>query len=396
MKIYRDAKPQGTYYRVVYYLGSKRERLNFADLQTATLEAEAKASQLARGDVDALQLTGRDRLEYGRALEAIKPFGLSLEDALKEYEDSRNLLNGVSLVDAARFYLRHHDSVPHRRSVASAVDEMIAAKQASGVSELYVADLRYRLGAFKNAFHCDVNALTPDDLSRFFEALHLSPRSFNNFLRTAGTFFAFAQKRGWLSKEADLLARVEKRREKSVPVEIFTPAEMAALLQHASAELATCLALGAFAGLRAEEILRIDWADLERRPKFVEVGAHKAKTATRRLVPLSDNLVRWLAVAPRATGRVWQHSKPWFFESLRNAAAAGGITLKQNATRHSWISYRLAEVQDVNRVAIEAGNSPQMIYRNYRELVTPLEAQRYFAITPAAATNILPMQQHTR
>src|SRR5437763_7408331 len=126
---------------------------------------------------------------------------------------------------------------------------MIAAKTAKGVSAVYLADLRYRLGVFKEAFHCDVNALTPDDLQTFFEnqSKELSARSHNNFLRTIRTFVRFAQNHGWLSKEADLLARVEKRSEKPTPVEIFTPAQVAALLIHASADIAPCLALGAFA-----------------------------------------------------------------------------------------------------------------------------------------------------
>jgi hypothetical protein len=79
VKIYRDRKPEGTYYRVTYYLGGKRCRLNFSDLQEATNEAEAKASQLSRGDMDAMQLNGNDRLAYGRALDAVKEFNLPLD-----------------------------------------------------------------------------------------------------------------------------------------------------------------------------------------------------------------------------------------------------------------------------------------------------------------------------
>ena len=94
------------------------------------------------------------------------------------------------------------------------------------------------------------------------------------------TFFAFAQNHSWLSKEADLLARVDKRKEKAAPVEIFSPTELAALLEHATVRPRPVFALAAFAGLRAEEILRLEWADLERAPGFVEIAAHKAKTAT--------------------------------------------------------------------------------------------------------------------
>ena len=149
-----------------------------------------------------------------------------------------------------------------------------------------------------------------------------------------------------------MLARLEKRSEKRAPVEIFTPSQLTALLKNASRELAPCFALAAFAGLRAEEILRLDWADIERRPGFIEVAAHKAKTATRRIVPIPENLAHWLAIAPRTAERVWQHSKAWFFEAMRNAAADAKIKWKQNALRHSFISYRLAEIQDVNRVAL--------------------------------------------
>ena len=74
VKIYRDRKPGGTYYRVTYHIGGKRHRLNFNNLQQAVNEAEAKASQLSRGDIDVMQLSGRDRLVYGRAVDAIGEF----------------------------------------------------------------------------------------------------------------------------------------------------------------------------------------------------------------------------------------------------------------------------------------------------------------------------------
>jgi integrase len=391
VKIYRDRKPTGTYYRVAYHIGGKRHRLHFNDLEKAISEAEAKASQLSRGDIDAAQLTGRDRLIYGRAVEAVKEHGAPLDAVALEYSEARKLLDGISLIDAARFYSRHHGRGITRKPVADAVDAIIAAKTAKGVSTVYRADLVYRLGTFKEAFHCDVNQLTPDDVQAFFEKRldGLSPRSHNNFLRTIRTFLRFAQKHGWISKEADLLARVEQRTEKPTPVEIFTPTQLTTLFKHASPEFAPCLALAAFGGLRSEEILRLDWSDVERRPGFLEVAAHKAKTRARRLVPIADNLARWLAMAPRNEARVWPRSKDCFFHAMRDTAAAARIKWAQNALRHSWISYRVAEIQDVNRVALEAGNSPQIIIEHYRELATPEQARTWFSIAPAASNKVI-------
>lgn len=106
---------------------------------------------------------------------------------------------------------------------------------------------------------------------------------------------------------------------------------------------------------------------------------------------------------PDREGRVWQHSKPWFFESVRDTVKRINATpekkkpkalpfvWKANGLRHSFISYRLADIQDMNRVALEAGNSPKMIFQHYRELCTPAEAQTWFALAPDEAANVIPM-----
>jgi len=55
---------------------------------------------------------------------------------------------------------------------------------------------------------------------------------------------------------------------------------------------------------------------------------------------------------------------------------------RQNALRHSFISYRVALTGDVARTALEAGNSAKMIFRHYREVVEPQMAEAWFSITP--------------
>jgi len=50
--------------------------------------------------------------------------------------------------------------------------------------------------------------------------------------------------------------------------------------------------------------------------------------------------------------------------------------------RHSFISYRIAKIKNANEVALEGGNSPNIIFRHYRELATEEEADAWFAIVP--------------
>ena len=58
---------------------------------------------------------------------------------------------------------------------------------------------------------------------------------------------------------------------------------------------------------------------------------------------------------------------------------------KHNALRDSDNSYRQAAAPNTAQVALEAGNSPEMIFGHYRELVRGLDAEKWFGITPEAA-----------
>src|SRR6266576_6104268 len=77
-------------------------------------------------------------------------------------------------------------------------------------------------------------------------------------------------------------------------IEIFTPSELAEILTCAGDRLIPFFALGAFAGIRHAEIQRLDWRDIHFDARIVEIRAKKAKTASRRTVPLLDNLRAWL------------------------------------------------------------------------------------------------------
>lgn len=161
------------------------------------------------------------------------------------------------------------------------------------------------------------------------------------------------------------------------------------------------LAIGAFAGLRSAEIERLDWHDVRFDSGFIVVEKGKAKTAARRVVPVTENLKAWLKPYAKSRGEVWGHGQTYLYHVLRATTAATGIEAdlekriealepvqwKQNALRHSYISYRVADIQDVNKVALEAGNSSAMIFSNYRELVAPQDAKKWFAVKPGPELN---------
>jgi hypothetical protein len=60
-----------------------------------------------------------------------------------------------------------------------------------------------------------------------------------------------------------------------------------------------------------------------------------------------------------------------------------GVTWGKNALRASALSYRLALTKDAAATAFEMGNSPTVLMRDYRELTTRVDAERWFSVVQA-------------
>jgi hypothetical protein len=112
---------------------------------------------------------------------------------------------------------------------------------------------------------------------------------------------------------------------------------------------------------------------------MIEVRAGQAKTASRRVVPITGNLAAWLEPIKR-TGKVVSSKN--LHVDVPALARALKIDWPRNVLRHSFISYRIAIVQSADQVALEAGNSPSIIFKHYRELTTPEVAEKWFGIMP--------------
>src|SRR5689334_8467676 len=100
----------------------------------------------------------------------------------------------------------------------------------------------------------------------------------------------------------------------------------------------------------------MDRKEVDREQGWMEVKANKAKTASRRLVPISDNLKAWLAGYKKDDGKVCEYASMskqlvWLSEDvqakLRETKPEAVFQWKHNALRHSFISYRVAQTQDV-------------------------------------------------
>jgi hypothetical protein len=58
------------------------------------------------------------------------------------------------------------------------------------------------------------------------------------------------------------------------------------------------------------------------------------------------------------------------------------VTWKEKGLSYSYLSYRLAWVQDAQQVAWETGHDPHTVFAHFNDLVTRDEASSWFNIVP--------------
>jgi integrase len=380
----RKGKAQYVSFTLAYSLLGKLKRQTFADLGEAEQAGQDAIQRIAAGQQSILELSNRDREQYQRAQEALAPFKVELDVAATEYADARAVLNGTgTLAEAVRFFLKHHAKDLPRITVAAAVEKCLAQCRADGKSAARMKQLEHYLNSFAGDMNCEVSEVTPGLVSRYLTSMTASERTKKNARDVLGYFGRWLVLHGYLARGTDLVEGVQKYSMKPGQIHIFSPDEIARLIEHADNRLLPYIVIGAFAGLRGAEIQRLDWSEIDLADGFIEVKAEKAKTDTRRLVPIPPNLAAWLNDCRKKSGPVCPFKN--VVNQLVKLAKSAGVEWHKNALRHSCISYRVAECADVARVADESGNSPAIIRSNYLRRVKPAQAKEYFSIMPADA-----------
>jgi integrase len=268
-------------------------------------------------------------------------------------------------------------------TISELAEQMQSAKKADGVSTSHFHDLKSRLKKFCADFG-DQNAATVStrEVDDWLRRLDLAPQGRNNYRSALRSLFNFAIKRSYAT--ANPAANTEKAKVVNGPPGILTIAQTVSLLNACESDTLPFVAISLFAGLRAAEMEKLDWSEVDLEGGHVEVTASKAKTARRRLIPIAENLAAWIQPHAAQTGSVAPVGLRKRFDAVK--ARAGLADWPPNAMRHSFASYRLAQCQDAARVSLEMGNSPAMVFAHYRELVKERDAARYWKIMPGADT----------
>lgn len=286
---------------------------------------------------------------------------------------------GATLTDAARHYADFLRRIERTVPVAELIGLFLAAKTADGRSPRYLTDLKSRLKDFEESFgQKPAAAVTTRDLDDWLRALDLGPQSRTNHRRVLHALFSFACVQEYARENP--VTKTARPKLVSKEPGILTQSQLGSLLEAADAKLRPVIAISAFAGLRPAEVRRLTWDAVNLEERFISVSAMASKTASRRLVPISDNLLAWLMTTAPRIGAVTPAGDRKMFSEARKGA--GIESWPHDALRHSWVTYRFAVTGDAARTAAEAGHDQQVLHRHYRALATQAEGKRWFEIVP--------------
>ncbi len=260
--------------------------------------------------------------------------------------------------------------------VVDVVNELLVSKAAKGCRHRYLVQLRLSLVDLARTLGegRPIADVRPADLERWIMRPEWGAAARRSYLIDARTLFAFALRRDLVRTNPALAVEIPRRED--TPPGIHTPAQVRKILESSRAQdpdVCRLLAVQYFAGLRPAEAARITDADIA--GGFVKVSGANSKTRQRRLVTIQPALEAWLGVG----GSLPVLNRVRRYYRVRQAA---GVPWSHDVTRHTFVSYHLAAFRSAAGTAMEAGHSEAILFRHYREVVTPAAAAEFWAIRP--------------
>ncbi len=393
--IYRAPYRGTESYFLAYYAEGKRKFERVPSLEAARKRGRILIEGLSSGTAHVAAFTPTQTAAINEAVEILRPHGVTLTEAVRQFADARTRLAGQgSLADAVKFYLEQREkSQLAPISVPVLVEKILKDFREKEKSRRYVLDMQARLNRAAKSFSGNIGDIRSAQIDEWLSSLKdATGRTKNNYRAALITLFAFARQKGYLPRgqetEAEFAARFNG---KGGEIGIYTPAQLEILLTRIDPRLLAFVAIGAFAGLRTAEIVRLEWPEVRFDQDVIEIKASKAKTASRRLVPILPVLRAWLEPLRKKEGKVLSGVLDEFAQATQFKKAVDAIMdekdqplvkIVHNGFRHSFITYRMAVLKNAAEVALEAGNSARMIFEHYRELATATVAERWFGLMP--------------
>ncbi len=307
---------------------------------------------------------------------------LPIELRLMAMDCQRRLAEfGKTILDAVNFYIPHLTKTNRAISVRKVADEVVSTKKSNGIKESTLKVYRHRVKQFCLVFgESEVSTVTSENIEKWLIKSFPHPVTRNNNRRVLVNLFNFAKSKKYI--DINPAAEITTAKQIGKEVGILQPEQVTRLLAHSPKPILPYFAIGAFAGIRPEELLKLEWGDIKWRQGIIRVRAEVSKIGKTRNVAIEANLREWLSSYHHAVGRICPSNWRRFFRDVR--LKAGVQEWPSDCLRHSFATYWLEKYKDAPHLALEMGNSVGVIMNHYhRVLDNPEDAGRYWSIVPS-------------
>lgn len=256
--------------------------------------------------------------------------------------------------------------------------DLLAAKQSAGRDPGYLKSLSIVLKGFiRGREEADIGGATLSDVELFLNSKRLQYRA--TLRARLSTLFNFAVRRGHLA--ANPCARLEPITLHQPAPKIFTPMQVARCLAwlRRNPRGMGWFVLSTFYGLRPEEAMQTVKGNINRQSGIVVVDQQTTKVRQRRVVECPHpKALELLNLALDLKCELPIRGQPIKRMRHRLMAVLKWTEWPKDITRHTAASYWLALKPNADYVAEQLGNSPRVLKRNYKALVLPQAAQKFW------------------
>jgi len=283
----------------------------------------------------------------------------------------------VSLTQIYEYYLKHH-ATDESLTIYECAQRYMDELNASGRRENYKKTMRQWMAQFTDSLgYIKAPALNQNDIKSLYNKV--PDRSKSTWRNRCSAFFSWMIRNNYLH---DNLA--EKLQtpilDKKLPY-ILSVAQCRTLLAKCPAKTLPGLILMLFGGIRPFEAKQVVQPAISFERHTVTIDGSIAKTRSFRTVTMSENAMEWLKYCKKHDMRL--PITPALKQVTEQFAVILNLkTWPRDCLRHTAASYMLQRDKSAEKVALELGNSPQILHRHYKNLVSEEDCQKFWSLTP--------------
>ncbi len=385
IKVYRIANKKsssGYTFIVRWYEGKGCQK----DKRTVRLEdamdfAQRQAEYLnsAKYDADRLRRDQKEAYVLAQDLAGDTP----VVTVVREWKKA-NEISGGNLIAAAEAWKDQRTTKVELFEVNEIIKRFKVAKERAGI--IWKSNYQKTFPKFQRDFGKKfISRISAPQLQDWLDTTYEHHTTRNTHRKRIVVLWRWAQKQGYLPRNVKTEAELTERALEPIPERgIISPKtfeDLLYLMKKRFPHYLPALVLAGFCGLRCDEIHHQDWKDIRLEENRLRVTKAKTGTASYRHVKICPAAVEWMLVShQKRLGRVCRNTA---ITRIRVIAKKRGFDLPANCFRHSFVSYLIAKSENIEVATLEAGHSERVAHKNYKELVTKADAEKWFSLRPS-------------